>query len=290
MLHRYSVISALCIVLTLLAACATVPVTGRTQLRFVSPRTMLSMSQQQYSQFLKENKLSSNTEAASMVRKVGTDIQRAVERYFTEEGLTDELDNYDWEFNLIESEEANAFCMPGGKIAVYEGILPITRDENGVAVVIGHEVGHAVAGHHAERMSHLLTVQLGGMGLAMAMADRPKATQQLWAIAFGLGAQVGFILPYSRLQEYEADRLGLIFMAMAGYDPEHAIDFWERLAASKKGSSPPAFLSTHPTDAQRIEHIKSLIPEARRYYEEYGRSAAFNNQPQHPAIFTFHER
>lgn len=274
MRSSHCIISFLCVVLILLTACATVPVTGRTQLRLVSPQTMLSMSQQQYSQILKENKLSSNAEATAMVKRVGTNIQKAVERYFVEHGMAHEINNYEWEFNLIESDDVNAFCMPGGKIVVYEGMLPVARDESGLAVVIGHEVGHAVAGHGAERMSHLLATQLGGIGLAIAMADRPKTTQQLWYTAFGLGAQVGFILPYSRLQEYEADRLGLIFMAMAGYEPEQAVDFWKRLAASQKGPSIPAFLSTHPTDEQRIKHIQSIMPEARRYYEEYGRSAS----------------
>jgi predicted Zn-dependent protease len=249
-----------------LSACTTVPVTGRTQFNLVPAESMLSMSQQQYSEFIKKNKRSSDAQATAMVREVGGNIQRAVDRYFTQQGMTGELRNYAWEFNLIESNDVNAWCMPGGKIAVYTGILPVTKDKNGLAVVIGHEVGHAIAGHGAERMSHLLAVQMGGVALATAIASRPQATQQLWMTAFGLGAQVGFVLPYSRLQEYEADRLGLIFMAMAGYDPDHAISMWERLAALKQGKSPPAFLSTHPTDASRIEKIKSILPEARRYY------------------------
>ncbi len=272
MTNKHFRIVALLVTIVMLTACATVPVTGRTQLRFVSPAAMLSMSQQQYGEFLEETKLSSDAAGTAMVQEVGTNIQKAVERYFTQRGMARELDHYEWEFNLIESEEVNAWCMPGGKIAVYEGLLPVAKDENGLAVVIGHEIAHAVAGHGAERMSQLLAVQLGGLGLAVAMADRPQATQQLWFAAFGLGAQVGFILPYSRLQEHEADRLGLIFMAMAGYDPEHAISFWSRLAAEKDGAGPPAFLSTHPTDASRIENIKSLMPEARRYYDEYKRT------------------
>ena len=270
---RYWKFTALFAAVAMIAACATVPVTGRTQLRIISPSVMLSMSQQQYGQFIEENTLSSDAESTAMVHDVGTNIQKAVERYFNERGWGHELSHYDWEFNLIESDEVNAWCMPGGKIAVYEGLLPVTQDENGLAVVIGHEIGHAVAGHGAERMSHLLAVQLGGIGLAVAMASRPQATQQLWFAAFGLGAQVGFILPYSRLQEYEADRLGLIFIAMAGYDPEHALSFWERLAAEKEGKAPPEFLSTHPTDTSRINQIRTLMPEARRYYEEYQRTA-----------------
>lgn len=261
-------VSSLVLLAALLTACATAPVTGRRQLSFVPPATMLSMSQQQYSSFLEEHTLSTDPEKTAMVREVGKDIQGAVERYFRERGMERELQHYEWEFNLIESEEMNAWCMPGGKIAVYTGLLPVTKDKNGLAVVIGHEIGHAVAGHGAERMSHLLAVQMGGIALATAIAERPHATQQIWMTAFGLGAQVGFILPYSRVQEYEADRLGLIFMAMAGYDPEHALDFWERLAAEKEGPAPPVFLSTHPTDTSRIQQIRSLMPEARRYYRD----------------------
>ncbi|MDD5476215.1 MAG: M48 family metallopeptidase [Syntrophales bacterium] len=262
---------ALAAVAFIICACATVPVTGRKQLSFVPPATMLAMSQQQYGNFLKETELSKDQEKTDMVKRVGENIRGAVELYFTQRGMGRELENYDWEFNLIESEEINAWAMPGGKIAVYAGILPVTKDENGLAVVIGHEIGHAVAGHGSERMSHLLAVQMGGMALAVAMANRPEATQQLWFTAFGLGAQVGFVLPYSRLQEHEADRLGLIFMAMAGYDPESALSFWERLAAEKEGKAPPAFLSTHPTDAARIQQIRNLMPEAQRYYHDYKR-------------------
>jgi predicted Zn-dependent protease len=256
------------ILIMIVSACATVPVTGRTQLHLVSPGTMLSMSQQQYGEFLKKNERSTDQKATAMVTGVGQNLQKAVERYFTQQGMAGELRNYAWEFNLIKSDEVNAWCMPGGKIAVYTGILPVTRDEKGLAVVIGHEIGHAIAGHGAERMSQLLAVQMGGIALSAAVADRPQATQQLWFAAFGLGAQIGVILPYSRLHEYEADRLGLIFMAMAGYDPEQAVFFWERLAAQKQGKATPAFLSTHPTDAERIAKLKTLLPEARRYYRQ----------------------
>lgn len=226
------------------------------------------MSQQQYGEFLKKNELSPDQKTAALVKEVGRNLQRAVERYFTQQRMAGELRNYDWEFNLVKSDEVNAWCMPGGKIAIYSGILPVTKDKNGLAVVIGHEIGHAVAGHGAERMSHLLVAQMGGLALSAAIADRPQATQQLWFAAFGLGTQIGFVLPYSRLHEYEADRLGLIFMAMAGYDPDQAISFWERLATQKQGHAPPAFLSTHPTDTARIEKIKAILPEARSYYPQ----------------------
>ena len=255
--------------LFLMVSCSTVPITGRTQLSLVPPSSMLSMSLQQYDQFLKENPVSTDTASTALVKEVGGSIQKAVERYFIEHGMRNELQNYAWEFNLIESEEVNAWCMPGGKVAVYTGILPVTQDENGLAVVMGHEIAHAVAGHGGERMSHLLAVQMGGLALAVAMAEKPESSKSLWFAAFGLGAQVGFILPYSRVQEYEADRLGLIFMAMAGYEPRHAVTLWERMAAQKDGKkAPPVFLSTHPTDAARIASIKRAIPEAMRYYRK----------------------
>jgi predicted Zn-dependent protease len=168
----------------------------------------------------------------------------------------------------VESEQANAFCMPGGKVVIYTGILPVTRDEAGLAVVMGHEIAHAIAGHGNERMSQGLAVEMGGMALSAALASKPAQTQQLWITAFGLGAQLGVMLPYSRLHESEADHLGLIFMAMAGYDPNNAVGFWERMAAAKEGKAPPEFMSTHPADETRIRQIKELIPEVMPYYEK----------------------
>jgi len=268
---KYRAKPILCLpgILLVIMACSTVPITGRTQFSLVPPSSMLSMSLQQYDEFLKENPVSTDTASTALVKKVGGRIRQAVERYFVEHGMRDELKNYAWEFNLIESKEVNAWCMPGGKVAVYTGILPVTQDENGLAVVMGHEIAHAVAGHGGERMSHLLAVQLGGLALAVAMAEKPESSRNLWFAAFGLGAQVGFILPYSRVQEYEADRLGLIFMSMAGYEPRHAVTLWERMAAQKEGKGgPPAFLSTHPTDQARIESIKEALPEAMRYYRK----------------------
>lgn len=250
------------------ASCSTVPVTGRKQLALIPSETMLSMSFQQYDAFLKENKLSENQEQSRMVKRVGQRIQKAVEQYMAENNLSHALKDYRWEFNLVESPEINAWCMPGGKVVVYSGILPITRDETGLAVVMGHEIAHAVARHGDERMSQGLLVQTGGMALSVAMASKPDTTRQLWMTAFGVGASVGVILPYSRLHENEADRLGLIFMAMAGYDPIAAIAFWERMSQQKKGSAPPEFLSTHPADETRIQNIRDRIPEAMNYYRK----------------------
>jgi predicted Zn-dependent protease len=253
------------LILFFLISCATVPVTGRQQLNLISTQSMLSMSFQQYDQFLKEHKLSKNREQSDMVQRVGRRIQKAVEQYFIDNNLSDSLKEFAWEFNLVESEDVNAWCMPGGKVVVYTGILPYTRDEKGLAVVMGHEIGHAVAQHGNERMSQMLAIQLGGVALGIALAEKPEETQKLWMTAFGVGATVGFVLPYSRLHENEADRLGLLFMAMAGYDPNAAVSFWERMSKEKKGA-PPEFLSTHPSDETRIKNIKKLIPEVMPYY------------------------
>ena len=254
--------------LFVLTACSTVPITGRSQLSLIPGGSMLSMSLQQYDTFLKENKLSTNKEQTDMVKRVGARIQGAVERYFTTKGMGSRLANYKWEFNLVEGKEVNAWCMPGGKVVVYTGILPVAQGETGLAVVMGHEISHAIAEHGNERMSQGLLAQFGGVALSEALSTRPAATQQLWMSVYGVGAQYGAILPYGRLQESEADHLGLIFMAMAGYDPHEAISFWQRMAAQKGGQAPPEFLSTHPSDAARIEKIKQMIPEAMSYYKK----------------------
>ncbi|BCS52317.1 M48 family metallopeptidase [Geobacter sp. SVR] len=251
-----------------LTGCSTVPVTGRYQLNLIPASSMTSMSLQQYDQFLKEHKISTNQEQTQLVKRVGERIKGAVEQYLTGIGRADLLANYKWEFNLVEDKQVNAWCMPGGKVAVYTGILPITKDEQGLAVVLGHEISHAVAEHGNERMSQGLMAQLGGVALSTALATKPAQTQQLWMAAYGAGAQYGAILPFSRLQENEADQLGLIFMTMAGYDPNQAVTFWERMAAQKNGQGGPEFLSTHPADATRIERIKQQIPEVIAKYRK----------------------
>ncbi len=251
-----------------LTTCSTVPITGRKQLDLIPQSTMLSMSAEQYQTFLKSNKISKNTQQTQLVKRVGRRIQRSVEQYFAENNLSHELEGYAWEFNLVESEQVNAWAMPGGKVVVYTGILPVTNNEGGLAVVMGHEVAHAVAGHGNERMSQALLVQMGGMALSTAMANEPEQTRELWMAAFGAGAQFGVLLPYSRLHESEADHLGLIFMAMAGYHPRAAVDFWKRMAKMKGGKAPPEILSTHPSDETRIQNIESLIPKAMTYYKK----------------------
>ncbi len=264
--HLYAFIPVLLAASFFLSACGTVPVTGRRQLNLIPSSTMLSMSYQQYGDFLQSNRLSGDQGKVQMVRRIGGKIQRAVETYFAQKGMSDELSGYKWEFNLVESKDVNAWCMPGGKVVVYTGILPITRDEAGLAVVMGHEIAHAVAEHGSERMSQGLLTQLGGMALSEALSEKPEETRALYMTAFGIGAQVGVLLPFSRLHESEADRLGLIFMAMAGYNPNEAVGFWQRMAAMKSGSAPPEFLSTHPSDATRIKDIREALPEAMQYY------------------------
>lgn len=256
------------ITMLLLPACSTVPITGRSQINLIPGQSMLSMSLQQYDQFLKEHKVSANQEQTQMVRRVGAKIQNAVERYFSANGLSSHLADYKWEFNLVEDKQVNAWCMPGGKVVVYTGILPVAKGEAGLAVVMGHEIAHAIAEHGNERMSQGLLTQLGGVALSTALATQSAATQQLWMSVYGMGAQYGAILPYSRLQESEADHLGLVFMAMAGYDPNEALSFWERMASQKGGQAPPEFLSTHPSDATRIANIRQLIPEVTARYRK----------------------
>lgn len=252
----------------LFQTCSSVPLTGRSQLNMIPSNEMLSMSYQQYDQFLKENKLSTNQSQIDMVKGVGVRIKNAVEKYMADNKLSDRLDGYKWEFNLVEDEQVNAWCMPGGKVVVYTGILPVTQTEEGLAVVMGHEIAHAIAEHGNERMSQQLLQQVGAVGLMVAMKDEPAQTQAIWLSVYGVGTTVGIMLPYSRTQESEADHLGLIFMAMAGYDPHTAPEFWKRMAAGKQGGSPPEFLSTHPSDETRIKDITEWIPEAMKYYKK----------------------
>jgi predicted Zn-dependent protease len=259
------IVTALCL---LSQECSVVPLTGRKQLNLVPESEMISMSFSSYNDFLKANPLSTDKSSTEMVKKVGSEIAGAVTRFLTDNDLSHQLDGYKWEFNLVKNDTTqNAWCMPGGKVVVYSGILPITRDKNGLAVVLSHEIAHAVARHGNERMSQELLVQFGGIALNEAIKEKPEETKGIFNTAYGIGSQLGVLLPYSREHELEADKLGLIFMAMAGYDPQTAIPFWERMAAMG-GNKPPEFLSTHPSDATRIKKIKSALPEAMKYYKK----------------------
>jgi len=267
-MNRNKLFVVLLTVLFFLTGCSTVPLTGRSQFNIIPASQMLSMSYSQYGQFLKENKLSRDKRKTALVKNVGNKIQLAVEKYFKQKGMSDRLSGYNWEFNLVDNEMVNAWCMPGGKVVIYTGILPVTQDETGLAVVMGHEIAHAIAEHGSERMTQGMLTQLGGLALSKALEKKPKQTQTLWMSAFGIGAQVGVLLPFSRLHEKEADHLGLIFMAMAGYNPEKAVGFWQRMAKLSGGQKPPEFLSTHPSDETRINEIRKLLPEAKKYYKK----------------------
>ena len=258
----------LMLVITGLNGCATVPVTGRKQLSLVSSGEINAMSAQQYQEVIRKGPLSTNQEQTQLIKTVGVRIQKAVEKYMADKGLSDQLAGFNWEFNLIKDDTTvNAWCMPGGKVAFYTAILPICKDETGIAVVMGHEVAHAIANHGRERMSQGLAAEFGLSTIGVAMGQNPTLTQQIFMQAVGMGTNVG-MLKFSRSHESEADHMGLIFMAMAGYDPSTAPKFWERMATLSGGQQPPEFLSTHPSHETRIKDLESWIPEAMQYYKK----------------------
>lgn len=262
-MFRYILISGFVI---LFGACATVPITQRQQLTLVSEGTLTAASAQQYDAFLAEHEVIRDTPESAMVQRVGERIRQAVEQFLAGRNQLDQLAGYDWEFNLVASDEVNAWAMPGGKVTVYSGILPITRDEAGLAAVMAHEVAHVIARHGNERMSQQLLTQLGGQALSSVLASQPETAHALWMQVFGIGTTLGVTLPYSRLQESEADHLGLIFMALAGYDPHAAVSVWQRMAEQHGGAELPEFLSTHPADQTRIRELREKLPEAMGYY------------------------
>lgn len=253
--------------ISILMACSNVPITGRKQLSLLPEAQMSEMGLTSYQQFLTENKgkVLSSGKDVELVKRVGAKIAAAVEKYMADHNMSQQLQNYKWEFNVVNENQANAWCMPGGKVVVYTGILPITQDDAGLAVVMGHEIAHAVANHGNERMSQGMLQEMGFSLLDAAMAEKPEQTRNLFLSAYGVGSNLLGILPYSRLHESEADKLGLVFMAMAGYNPEVAVGFWERMAKAG-GQSPPEFMSTHPSNETRIAQIKAYIPEAMKFF------------------------
>jgi predicted Zn-dependent protease len=266
-----STILAWATLLFVLAGCSEVPLTGRSQFNLVPDSIINSMSLQQYGQYISTNKVSPDAANTAMVKRVGEKIVKAVDAYCEKTSTKNPFAGYQWEFNLVVDPNVNAFAMPGGKVVVNTGILPVTQNEVGLAVVLGHEIAHVFAKHGGERMTQGLLVQFGGIALSEAIKKQPDATQQLFTTSYALGTQVAVILPYSRTHESEADHLGLIFMAMAGYDPHEAVTFWQRMSAASKGQAkPPEFLSTHPADATRIKNLEELIPEAMKYYKPAG--------------------
>ncbi|MEP7322146.1 MAG: M48 family metallopeptidase [Saprospiraceae bacterium] len=245
--------------------CTSNLVTGRKQLSLVSEPELQSMAKQEYQTFLNENKVLHNSDA-QMVSRVGSRIASAIKKFYDGQGQPSILEGYSWEFNLVDNKEVNAWCMPGGKVVVYSGLLPITQNEAGLAIVLGHEITHAIAQHGSERMSQGLLQQLGGNALSIALANKPAETQNLFLTAYGIGTTVGGLLPFSRKEESEADQYGLYYAAMAGYNPQEAIPFWERMAAAG-GSKPVEFLSDHPSDENRIQKMKEYMPQALKYYK-----------------------
>lgn len=247
-------------------ACNKVPISGRRQMNLLPESQLMGMSLTQYNQFLGENPpVSEQIEDTKLIKKVGNKIARAVEKYMKDNGMGNQISGYKWEFNLVDQKVINAWCMPGGKVVVYTGILPVTQSEAGLAVVMGHEIAHAIARHGNERMSQGIVAAAGAAGLAIALKEKPAETQQLFLSAYGVTTGVG-MLAYGRNHESEADKLGMVFMAMAGYQPSEAIPFWERMKAASGGGGTPEFLSTHPSHDTRIERIKEWLPTAESYF------------------------
>lgn len=247
----------------LLLSCSKTAFTGRSQVRFLPIETLNQMSFQQYDTYLSENKPMPGGNQVELVRRVGNDLRQAVEVYYKANGMEAELQNFKWEFNVVDQDVINAFCMPGGKVVIYTGIMKVAQNEDGLAVVMGHEIAHALAHHGNERMSQGLIAQVGLASLDLALQEKPEATRQLLMTAAGVGAQVGVVLPFSRKHESEADEIGLYLMAMAGYNPSEAAPFWGRMAAASGGQAPPEFLSTHPSSETRSQNLKLLVPKAR---------------------------
>jgi predicted Zn-dependent protease len=252
----------------MLIGCSDNIVTGRKQLSLVSESELQTMANQEYKTFLSKNRVvnAGTNKNAEMVHRVGTRIASAIQKYYDKRGQSIVLEGYQWEFNLVDNNEANAWCMPGGKVVVYTGLLPLTQNEAGLAIVIGHEIAHAVAQHGSERMSQALLQQFGGMALQVALANKPAETQNLFMSAYNIGSNVGGILPFSRKEELEADMYGLYFSAMGGYNPQEAIPFWQRMMSSG-ATQPPEFLSSHPSDENRLTNIKTYMIQAMKYYK-----------------------
>jgi predicted Zn-dependent protease len=257
----------------LLTGCSTVPITGRSQLLLVSSQQEMALGLSEFDKLKQNTKVSKDATWTGILQRVGPRIAAAAKK---------DLPNAQWEFLLFDDAKTiNAFCLPGGKVAVYTGILPIAKDENGMATIIGHEVAHATARHGAERMSQAMLIQAGGAALNAAMESRGAANPQLFQQLYGIGTQVGVALPHSRRQELEADRMGLIYMARAGYDPHNAVEMWKRFAAfnRQQGNTPIAFLSTHPVDEKRIAQLQQLMPDALKEYTGAPTPAAAPSNP-----------
>ncbi len=242
-------------------ACSTVPITGRKRINVVSDAEILPASFSQYDAFLKENQLSTNQKQAQEIKEIGNRISVAVDKFMRANGMTSEADSYEWEFNLVESDQLNAWCLPGGKVVFYTGILPVCDNVDGIAAVMGHEIAHAFAKHGQERMTSAYGQQLGGVAVAIGTGQSSDEAKLMWNTIYGVGSQLG-MLAYSRTHETEADKLGMVFMTMAGYDPEEAVNVWKRMKQMSGGQAPPEFMSTHPSNDTRIQTLQAYLPQA----------------------------
>jgi len=265
---------ALLLITLMTYSCSTVPITGRKRVNFVSDAQVLPTAFAQYTGFLAQNKLSDDAAKTQELKDVGSRISKAVDRFMRANGMESEAKNYRWEFNLIEDKTVNAWCMPGGKVVFYTGILPIAKNTDGIAAIMGHEVAHAFAKHGQERMSQGAIAQglsLGAM-LASGSVSKDPAKQQMFLQAFGIGTQLG-MLKFSRTHESEADRLGLVFMLMAGYNGAEAAEVWVRMKANSGGQAPPEFLSTHPSNESRIAELRAYLPKAKVLAKKFNAQA-----------------
>lgn len=259
---------SLAVVFLFIASCSTVPITGRKRINIVSDAQILPVSFEQYAGFLKEHKISTDVKMSNEVQNVGINISRAVDKFMRANGMVSEANNYRWEFNLIDDKTVNAWCMPGGKVVFYTGILPICENTDGIAAVMGHEVAHAFAKHGQERMTSAYGQQLGGIAVALGTGKKDPKSRELWNTIYGVGSTVG-MLSFSRTHETEADKLGMVFMVMAGYKPEEAINVWIRMSQRASGGAPPEFLSTHPSNKTRINNLKNYLPTAVALAKKY---------------------
>ncbi len=262
-------VACLIIAAQLFDGCSRVPITGRKQMNLLPESEMMSLALTSYNDFLSKSKVDAGTADAAMVQRVGQRIATAVSAYLAKNKNTQRIEGYKWEFNMVDNKEMNAWCMPGGKVVVYSGLLPVTQNENALAVVLGHEISHAIARHGNERMSEQLALQLGGTALGVALANQGQQTVNIFNQLYGVGSTVAIALPHSRLQESEADEMGLMFMALAGYNPHEAIPFWQRMK-QMTGAKPPVYLSDHPSDESRIANMQKLIPKAEAMVRRYG--------------------
>ena len=269
-IQKLNKVFPLFIVAILIFGCATNPFTGKKTIALVGNNQLFPSSFTQYNQVLSENKVITGTKDAEMITRVGQRIATAAERWLDANGHQGYLKDYKWEYKLIESEQVNAWCMPGGKIAFYTGILPIAQNETGIAAIMGHEVAHALGNHGQQRMSTGILQQAGGVGVALATGNQSPEKQQMWMQAYGIGSQVGFALPFSRGHETEADNIGIQLMAIAGYNPDEASELWKRMKANSGGQAPPEFMSTHPSNDSRISNLKARAPKAKEEAKKFG--------------------